>query len=335
MITTSASRVISTLRLPLIIGVVFIHSKIPSPLDTPALTNTMTIFSEILPKFCVPLFFVFSGYLFFGTTDAFTAKDYQHKLKSRFRSLFVPYIVWNTLVILFYYCVHRFMPSMINPIDNNIADMSAIELLKSFWDHSGGFPIAYQFWFIRDLMVVMLLSPIVYLVVRRTIIGIIVLIVLYFILPHFSAAYFFSLGAYFALQNKDFIALSKRVCWYAVPICIISLIATMMFKDIEYITKIYILSSMIVVLTLTDAYSSKHQLPALFSNLSFFIFCYHILPLLIVQKIGKLFLENKSEILWIIDYFANPVIIVALGILLYKLLSLYTPRLLSFITGGR
>lgn len=342
MITTSASRVISTLRLPLIIGVVFIHSSVP--LDQPTLIETKiwTIFGYVLPAFCVPLFFMFSGYLFFATTKAFTPKEYAIKLKSRSKSLLIPYIVWNALTLLAFYVFNRLVPSSRSHSMHNVVDYSFIDILSAFWIDYDYYPIALQFWFIRDLMVVILLSPIVYLIVKKTPIGILVFTVLYFIIPRFAAAYFFSLGAYFALQNKDFIALSYKIRWYAITVFAVSLIVraftvdrTSPDTDLPYIKEVYILSSMIVVLVLTDKLSCKYQVPTLFTNSSFFIFCSHILIGAVISRIITSFLAGRNEIFWIIGYFANPFIIVALGILLYKLLSLYTPRLLSFITGGR
>lgn len=110
MLTSSASRVISTLRLPLMAGVVFIHSKsIFHQPSMPLLSNTATLFSSLLPSFCVPLFFVFSGYLFFADTPKFTPADYRRKLRKRFRTLGVPYLVWNTLTMLCILTVESFI----------------------------------------------------------------------------------------------------------------------------------------------------------------------------------------------------------------------------------
>lgn len=224
------------------------------------------------------------------------------------------------------------------------------ELLKCFYCLSDGFPIAYQFWFVRDLMIAIVFSPIVYLIVKKTSIGIICLTISYFILPHMTAWYFFSLGAYFAVQQRDFIALSNKLFKYAVVIGTLSLITLIAIGNIFKAAELYIISSMIVVVAVAAKCSSHcGKYCRFFSKYcrtawqyiggrydpSFFLFCYHTLPLMIIKKISSSFLADKSEWLWIVDYFFNPIIVTIIGVVLYKYLYKYAPRLLSFITGGR
>lgn len=117
MINSSISRVISRLRFPLMVGVVFIHSKsIFIKPEMPLLSNIATFFSSILPSFCVPLFFTFSGYLFFASTPNLTPCDYGRKLKKRFRTLAVPYLFWNSLTIAALWITGRLVPSIANPV---------------------------------------------------------------------------------------------------------------------------------------------------------------------------------------------------------------------------
>ena len=334
MVTSSASRVISALRLPLMVGVIFMHSKLSSE-GTPILDCLVKIFTLILPKFCVPLFLVFSGYLFFGTSNTFTRTDYIRKIKKRGRTLLIPYMIWNFFTIVVFWCIHHFTPSLINPDFENIAIFSPQRLLNCFWKGSGGLPIAYQFWFIRDLMIIMLLSPIVYGLVRKTPIGIIILTFVYFLSSHFTVLYFFSLGAYFALQNIDFVSQVRKILKYAAIIATITFIIRVVNDSIIVVEKIYILSSMVSAIALTDKYIDKIILPKYVTDSSFFLFCYHNLPILFLIKIGSGILSGRSEVLWIVDFFLNPLIVIILGILLYKVLSKSMPRFLSIITGGR
>ena len=97
------SKTISYLRFPLIVGVVFIHNKmaeinvqgdIVSYDDWPWLTYTMDFFSSVLPTIAVPLFFFISGFLFFYKVD-FDKNVYIKKLKSRYHTLVIPYLIWN------------------------------------------------------------------------------------------------------------------------------------------------------------------------------------------------------------------------------------------------
>ena len=72
------SKTISFLRFPLIVGVVFIHSMFKSVIfngvdvmqtgSFPFYTTIAYLFSEILARIAVPLFFFISGFLFFYKT---------------------------------------------------------------------------------------------------------------------------------------------------------------------------------------------------------------------------------------------------------------------------
>lgn len=202
----------------------------------------------------------------------------------------------------------------------------------------------------RDLLIVIVFSPVIYLIVKKTPIGIMCLSVMYFTLPHMSACYFFSLGSYFAIQQKDFVALSRHLCKYAVAVAALSLGTLIALSNILKAAELYILSSMIVAVAVAYRCSERRadccRYLSKYRRLvyrhkkerydpSFFLFCYHILPLMILKKIGLSFLAGKAECFWIADYFFNPLITILLGVLLYNYLHKYTQRLLSFITGGR
>lgn len=61
-----------------------------------------------LVRFAVPLFFIFSGYLFFVHFE-FTWKGYLQKVLKRVRTLVVPFLIWTALAGTFLYIVYRFV----------------------------------------------------------------------------------------------------------------------------------------------------------------------------------------------------------------------------------
>ena len=108
-ISSLTSSTISALRFPLTVGVVFIHFNVLS--DNLAVRGTgnaehfptwlvcmFNLFSEVLPRIAVPLFFIISGYLFFRS--GFMIRTYTDKLRRRVRTLLVPYILWNLLYLI-------------------------------------------------------------------------------------------------------------------------------------------------------------------------------------------------------------------------------------------
>ena len=99
------------LRFPLIVGIVFIHcfgkpfdiestgNGIPTGMDLYNLTRVGI--SHVLTHVCVPTFFFISGYLFFIGLEKWNTKEWCRKVKKRGKTLFIPYLIWNSLSIAF------------------------------------------------------------------------------------------------------------------------------------------------------------------------------------------------------------------------------------------
>lgn len=169
------SRTIALLRFPLAIGVVMIHSNINVAVTVDSVGTTMAsalryFFCSDLPRCCVPLFFVISGLLLFrgGEIHWFT-DSYKSKIRSRTKSLLIPYLFWNfCLLILF---------SARTVIEGRAdGEFLASSLISAFIGKSPGEgvsiltpfqPADFPLWFIRDLYILVLLSPIVSAAVRR------------------------------------------------------------------------------------------------------------------------------------------------------------------------
>ena len=173
------SKSIDLLRFPLIIGVIYIHNYMKN-LDLGVLSGnesiqfiygfTQELLSQGIARVAVPLFFMISGFLFFLNTD-FNKATYLRKLRSRSKSLLIPYLFWNIAFLVFYYVAFHL------PILRNFfrgADYTLEYILSALWGQHNPenanpmtYPIAYQFWFIRDLMVVVLLTPFIHLLIKK------------------------------------------------------------------------------------------------------------------------------------------------------------------------
>ena len=103
------SLAIDRLKFPLICGVVFIHNQLKGDIsisgqslsipDASWYEAVINLFSYVIPCIAVPIFFIVSGYLFFKE-GTFNEKLYLTKIKKRFWSLLIPYVLWNTLGIV-------------------------------------------------------------------------------------------------------------------------------------------------------------------------------------------------------------------------------------------
>lgn len=337
MISEHNSNIISNLRLPLMIMVVFIHSYLTKSDLMPFVTFVEDVFSKCIPIVAVPTFMFISGYLYFSKCKHFTLFFYKTQTLKRIRTLLVPYIVWNTIVIFIFWSLHRFAPTIINPSFENIQDYTILQLLDCYWRGSGGFPIAYQFWFIRDLFIIALLSPLIYLIAKSRYIGITIVMMLF--MSTFSSyvemgAYFF-MGAYCAINNVDFSALKTPLRVTVLIAYIVLACIYLSMQSNEVIRKLLILCGSVSVLNLKVLRLAPKQLFREISSGAFFLFCMHGIVDLFTCKILTDVIHSESQLLWIMLYFINVTIVIFICMTIYFVIKKISPRLLNAITGNR
>ena len=97
------SIIITWLRFPLIFLIVMLHCYSVQRLEGvhELFFKAVYPFALWLGETGVPAFFFISVFLFF-----LSKKNYIVKLRSRFHSLFIPYVLWNLLVLLLYVFVY-------------------------------------------------------------------------------------------------------------------------------------------------------------------------------------------------------------------------------------
>ena len=194
----------SQLRLPLIVLITFAHSYSgvragwslwDGGWDTYEVLKLVV--SETLVKVAMPTFFVMSGYLFFvnatphsdhrsENVTEWNAKTYWSKLRRRAKTLLVPYIIWNIAMAV------------------KLQTFSLSIFIE---------PANMPLWFLRDLMIVSLLTPIIYIGVRKlgywifAILLPIYLTGLYAVQPGLTpyAICFFTLGGFLSIRKMDLI----------------------------------------------------------------------------------------------------------------------------------
>ena len=348
------SQVIDFIRFPLIVGVVFIHNSTSAVVvrgvemgtdiaNLPVFYYCSDFFSQVFSRIAVPLFFFTSGFLFFLYVEKFDKLSYKTKLQSRIKTLLVPYIFWNTITIAFFY-LFKTIGIMTTPmVENNI--------LKYFWDAGGSFhlPISYQFWFIRDLIIAVILTPIIYFLCKKTkIYGVILIGMLWFLgfwfkMTGFSSVctFFFTAGAYFGINKRNLLEdfdKIKNLSLVLYPLIALVDLLTKTYTFNCYIHKLGIVIGIVFCFNLVTILFEKGKIkPTSFlSAASFFVFAIHE-PFLLgnLKKISFQLLKPETDFAITALYFLNVITTIFIALVLYYVLKRTLPKFTAVITGGR
>lgn len=354
-ITNLQSKTISLLRFPLIIGVVLIHSRykeVSVDSEMRAVEDIFPVYellsyliSEIFARAAVPVFFFFSGFLFFEGTN-FSLDIYKCKLKKRIRTIVIPYLFWNVLTIILFLLGQVCFRELFSGSNKLILDYSLYDWLTTFWNgYRGLYPICYQFWFIRDLMVVMLLSPIIFYLVKYfktysvLFLGIFWIFDIWIKVPGFSiiALFFFTFGGWYNICQRDFILDFKPLLWGIVPVYIVSVSCCLCLRENLYLHNINIILGVIFVIAFTSHLVEwkKYSINVTLCDSSFFIYAYHAIILGLLTKILFMIFTPHTDFMFIVLYFLCPLLVIVCGFYLYCALRKYLPNITKFITGGR
>lgn len=370
------SQVIGFLRFPLTVGVAFIHfylsitglqiHGITYCADPPAwFVHMNDLFSGVLTGVCVPMFFFFSGFLFFYGKD-FTPAVFVRKLKTRFRTLLVPYILWNVVAIV--YTAKVFIPFLSFLFTNagSIGLNLTVEgLLRTFYDNGNGglftlpgpqsanapMPINGPLWYIRDLMLVVLCAPLWYLLVKRLKGWFVAVLGTLFVYSPFMAVnsyasqllmgvFFFSWGALFSIGGLDFVAVFRRYRFLpAVYLCwVVADVAAWHTAYGMYIHKAGVLIGIPAVVSMAAwlLQTGRVRVCPTLAGSSFFVFALHTLVMRDLAKVVLVvFRLPDTPAVMTMLYFVIPVTTVLLCVGCYVLLKRYAPPVCALLTGGR
>lgn len=310
-----------------------------------------TLISQGLTRIAVPVFFLISGYLFFITFNG-RFDDFVIKCKKRIKSLLLPYLIWSIWGVLFYFILQLFPQSKPFFIKGLVMNYTAAELLNTIFIN----PIPYQLWFVRDLMVLVVISPIIYWIIKYfRILPILLLFIVWleifkidlFLFSN-EAIFYFGLGGYIAICKSEIMlkVRSQNYYWIFFVIWISLLISKTILYNSNYesssllliLHKFSILTGVISVWSLYDISLINKLKPnkIMFdlSRYSFFIYAFHE-PMLMIIKKGLVYITGPSEIMATISYLISPIIIICISIVVGSYIKKTTPKFYNLITGER
>lgn len=344
------SKKIKVLSFVLILLVLYIHSFYNEAIDTRLASSVQTfVGGGGIAIVAVPMFFVISGFLFFNNIG--NVKNCFPKIKKRASSLLVPYLIWNCVFVLWYVVLQN-LPGIGGMINSDMLTQIFAGSFIEGIDAMFVAPAAFQLWFLRDLIIIVMLSPLLYLLLKygKWIVVVGLLLVTPYIkevtetFNQFGIAYF-AMGGAIAMYS-DLITID-RFLTKPVVICssFIYLVHAVMLSanvqlDFRYVGVISVLAAIITVWRLYDWIASNQSLTSKLTPLnsllgySFFIYLFHEPVFNIIKKIGLMVL-GVHEWSLILLYLVNPLIMCMVAIAFAKLLQRYTPKVYAVLVGGR
>ena len=158
-----------------------------------------------LGQIAVPGFFLLSSYLFFRN---FSWDKLVGKWKSRVFSVLIPYVVWNLIYYLGYMAASRFL-AIRSVVGRDIIPFSVQEI----WRAVSQYAYAPIFWYLYQLIFLIIVSPMIYALVKNRAVGLFWIVGLVFAVhlhldmrhPNTDALLYYSVAAYFAVHRRGLV----------------------------------------------------------------------------------------------------------------------------------
>lgn len=389
------SDVIRLLRFPLALMVVFLHAEpaidgweitrmSAEHMPSNIVGTVMMAISHVLTQIAVPAFFLISGFLFFRKLERWSTAEWKRKMESRVKTIVIPYVLWITLFCVIHVVRHMSSVAQSGGITGWISEWGGVNLywsashwvagVTNIWGQkmlmSGPFP--FHLWFLRDLIVAFLLSPLFYVLFRRrgdggkygklapTAIG--VLSVLYFTqlqlpVPGFSIAswFYFGLGAFMSLNE---LSLSRTFCRYRYAVGLIALGMLLLLVPLDgsrtrlgtLLFPFWVFSGVVTIVNLAYAYVQKGRSRKFFlkyEDTSFFLYMIHPFYLGLVwailsgaaarwfgvESIASVSFVDAHPIVALMLFFAKVAIAACISMLTFRILARLSPRLTKIFCG--
>lgn len=219
-ITDRQSTLIQAMRFLLIVLVLFVHS--PGAFSSTRIEwgfegwNIYHFVSAMISQnFCAIAncwFFTFSGYLFFNNSENFGSTWIIQKWKKRIHSLLIPFILWNILMIV---CI--VLKSIVFDYLQINSDATEWEIVRKgpiYWFITG--PADYPLWFLRDLIIMTLFTPLLYVLIKRAgYYSLLIFGIMYVVpwgpkMPSILAIFYFFIGSWMRINNINILSISRK-----------------------------------------------------------------------------------------------------------------------------
>ena len=363
------SKRITALRFVMAVFVVFIHNKLSNtihfadgdfvvdmPLGIRIIHDT---FSNYWGSIAVPTFFIISGYLFFAKP-----KPIAVTLRLKFKGIFIPYLLWIVLAILMFYIAQSFEFSKpyFAQHENIIRNWNFCDYFKAFiaWDIKNvddnglNTPFVSQFWYIRDLIIMMTISPLIKILAEKIpatfIIGVTTLRaaeMLQIVNIQYgitTALFYFTLGYYAVKYIGRFIKFLDAIRWRDFIMAYLISFALTVLSNMNSLTGscfigwfnlLFTVCLAIKVAGVACKNENLFEKLSYLSGYSFWVFAAHLpFTLPVMRKLSVKVIPMHG--VWILVQFFGVVILCVVFLLILGIaVKKYLPKVFALLNGGR
>ncbi len=304
------------------------------------------LFSHGVTSIALPAFSAISGFLFFLNFKP-TFNNFITKYKKRVKSLLIPYLFWSLWGIVLFYILQS-IPHVAKFFTSELVSQYSIgEVINKIFLQ----PLPYQLWFLRDLMIVVAITPILFYAISKfSFYALIPLILIWLfdinpIIISNRVILFFSFGALMSIKKIDLSNIVRGLdkgfallLWVWVGV----LGVYVYFASIESSLALYMHRVMLILglFLFWIGYDKvigrvKNMKRLLFlTKFTFFIFCAHEPIMTIIKKLLLRWL-SVSEAANLTAYIFAPIITITLVVSVGIFLRTYLNPFFKVIIGGR
>ena len=341
---------IAWLRFPLILCVVMLHCYCTVPLapgDHSFFYKAVYPFGLWLGESGVPAFFFISGFLFY-----ISKKTYQEKISSRVHTLFYPYLLWNTLFLALYIGLYLIgHPQDI--LGKSIRDYELIDYIRAYIDrgeYSDGNngPILCTYWYVRNLFILCLLSPIWYYLNKYLNALFVLILLVWWMSLHHNALLaesilFYNFGAYFAIHDINPLQITRKwktiffFIWGFLAIADYASHTIVPFTGAFYLHRLSLVFNICGFIYFADMIvkGDKTKVNSFLAGSVFWVYALHDHLAIALRRFCVSYFSSYSDIIQVSLYFAAVIIVTIICLISYQITKYFFPSFVNFATGSR